>query len=424
MRNAGIIGRVAVVAILCTGGLAAGQDWGSVPILSHSAYQAVTSTGGSAYGGGFPVRLVGVVLNNTEDWLDPTPAYDPDVHYWRMGGEAEFFVQAVDLDGTPWDPDPAAAFSDFGGTACWMGQNYGNHIWHGDPMYSYTDAQWAAELARLNLLGGDGVTDPIRGGDLVEVRARAGLNYQGKMNVNEYHDSDFDREDDWDGYGSPGDGENHDFEVVRLVKGYGLPHATEIPLQFLKNEQDAFLFDPGRAVGGERYQSERVRLMRVWTTTTQSWAAKGVLTVTDGLRTFTLRLGFNAAFDGTELFAPGESFDVVGIMNQSDPTGRGGYNLLVMSPADVHLASLPGDLNHNGVVDLDDLTVLGTFYGRPGPLGWRHGDFNFDGMVDLDDLTLLGTFYGMTRERAAIPEPATLALLTVLGAAGLSRRRH
>ena len=39
------------------------------------------------------------MLNNTEDWLDPTAAYDPGVHLWEFGGEAEYYVQAVDLTG-------------------------------------------------------------------------------------------------------------------------------------------------------------------------------------------------------------------------------------------------------------------------------------------------------------------------------------
>ncbi len=87
------------------------------------------------------------------------------------------------------------------------------------------------------------------------------------------------------------------------------------------------------------------------------------------------------------------------------------------------VAVLPGDINLDGVVDLDDITVLGTFYGRDGLRVWREGDLNGDGRVDLDDLTILGTAYGRTGGAPVpVPEPATAGLL-LLGAGGLLRRR-
>ncbi len=52
-----------------------------------------------------------------------------------------------------------------------------------------------------------------------------------------------------------------------------------------------------------------------------------------------------------------------------------------------------GDVNLDGRVDLDDLTVLGTFCGLDGQ-GWAQGNLVGQGTVDLDDLTVLGTFYG------------------------------
>jgi hypothetical protein len=310
-----------LLALCMVGAVAAAasaQVWNNVSFVDHSVYQEVNADGSSAYSGGFPVRMIGVVLSNTEDWLDPTPAYDPGVHLWQLGGEAEFSVQATDLDGTPWDTDPGAAFDDFGGTSCWMGQNYGNHIMRQDPSFSYTDAEWTAELGRLNLFGGDGVTDPLRAGDLVEIRARAGLPYKGKMNVNELHTND----------------PAMDFEIVVLQEGYGLPAPTPISLSDLKTAGDAFIFDPTRQAGGERYQGEMVQLMDVRVASTQTWTTESLVAVTDGVRTFTVRLGANGSFDGTELFGVGERFNVVGIMNQADSSGQGGYQLLAMSPAD------------------------------------------------------------------------------------------
>jgi len=53
----------------------------------------------------------------------------------------------------------------------------------------------------------------------------------------------------------------------------------------------------------------------------------------------------------------------------------------------------PADADFDNDVDLDDLTILGTFYNRPGTYGWGQGDFDRDRDVDLDDLTILGTYY-------------------------------
>jgi len=321
---------IAVVAAL-TASVAAAQDWSAVPYVQHSTYQAVNADGSSAYSGGFPVRMVGVVLNNTEDWLDPTPAYTSTYVPFAMGGEAEFYMQALRRSTLPalgveyYDP------SDFGGTACWVGQNYGNLPFKGDPSFSYTDAEWTAELGRLNLCGGDGVTDPIRAGDLVEIRARGGLHYKGKMNVNEQHGNDA----------------ATDFEIVRLAGGFGLPAPTELALSDLKTPDDAFVFDATRQTGGERYQSTLVELQDVWVASSADWSADSDITVTDGVRTFNVHLGLNATFDGTDLFAPGDHFDVVGILDQSATHGTystDGYQLLAMNAADFTAIPEPAGL--------------------------------------------------------------------------------
>jgi hypothetical protein len=238
-----------------------------------------------------------------------------------MGGQAELFVQALDrstLDVLGLEYyDPA----DFGGTAAYMGQNYGNLPFKGDPYYSYTDAEWTAELGRLNFFGGDNVTDPIRAGDLVEIRARAGLHFRGKFNINEQHDKD----------------PAKDFEVVRLIPGFGLPAPALITLADLKNPDDTDIFDATRATGGERYQSTRVQLQNVWIDASPSWLAGSDLWVTDGTRTFRIRLGNNPTFDGTPWFDVEEPFDVVGVMNQSATDGTyctDGYYLMALDPAD------------------------------------------------------------------------------------------
>ncbi len=75
----------------------------------------------------------------------------------------------------------ATADDDFGGTALYMRKLI---PWNDDQNYS--DAEWAAEMQRINYP--DGTSQPFQRGDLIRVDARApGLFYNGKYNVNEQH---------------------------------------------------------------------------------------------------------------------------------------------------------------------------------------------------------------------------------------------
>jgi hypothetical protein len=62
-----------------------------------------------------------------------------------------------------------------------------------------------------------------------------------------------------------------------------------------------------------------------------------------------------------------------------------------------------GDANLDGLVNDDDVTIVGATYapGVPQP-HWALGDFDYNGFVDGDDVTLLGAFY----DPAAAPVPA------------------
>jgi hypothetical protein len=98
-----------------------------------------------------------------------------------------------------------------------------------------------------------------------------------------------------------------------------------------------------------------------------------------------------------------------------------------------------GDANLDGVVNDDDVTIVGAVY-APGVANasWANGDFDYNGFVDDDDVTLLGALYNPSLPPipapeagggvAAVPEPATWLMLTLggLGAGlfGWRRRRR
>jgi len=52
-----------------------------------------------------------------------------------------------------------------------------------------------------------------------------------------------------------------------------------------------------------------------------------------------------------------------------------------------------GDATLDGLVSLDDFTVLSDNFGTTGKL-WEHGDFNYDGSVNLTDHTILSANFG------------------------------
>jgi hypothetical protein len=82
-----------------------------------------------------------------------------------------------------------------------------------------------------------------------------------------------------------------------------------------------------------------------------------------------------------------------------------------------------GDVNLDGVVNDDDVTILGVTYapGVPQP-SWALGDVDYNGFVDDDDITLLGVFYNPTApplegggSLSAVPEPSTISLAVLAG---------
>lgn len=323
-----------IVALACSCSLA--QEY-----INHNDYQAVTSTGGRGYTDGedaFPITLIGVVLNNTEDWLDPTADYFFDGFSFEMGGEAEFYVQAVDLtgfdfSGTGYNPPASVQTGDFSGTACYMAQNYGN-TYRNDPMYSYSNTEWYSELDRLGLWrNGSEVAEEnlVRAGDLVVITANTGKYYKGKMNVNEDHSNEIE----------------NDFTVEILQKNYGLPDAIGISLSAIQDEYDVAIFDETRAAGGEFYQSTLVELTNVWFKDEDlaNWGSDADLTVTDSTgRTLNVHVGLNSVFDSMAVPKSGQLYDLTGILDQSSSSGMDGYQLLLLDPSYISQVPEPATL--------------------------------------------------------------------------------
>jgi hypothetical protein len=90
-----------------------------------------------------------------------------------------------------------------------------------------------------------------------------------------------------------------------------------------------------------------------------------------------------------------------------------------------------GDANLDGVVNDDDVTIVGAAYAPGTPqASWALGDFDYNGFVDDDDVTLLGVLYNPAAApipspessetapvvvAAAVPEPATWLSLALAG---------
>ncbi|MCX8108048.1 MAG: hypothetical protein N3G20_04520, partial [Verrucomicrobiae bacterium] len=290
----------------------------------------------------------------------------------QIGGQWQIFIQAVDP-------------GDRGGTALWMGQNYGNLAWIRDSAKSYTDEEWMAEVKRVS-------HDPVnnhrfRKGDLVEVTANRSLFYGGKRNINEAHSKD----------------PAADFTIVLVRAEYGLPEPELVTLADLVRPDDGDpktkedIFDPTRQTGGERYQGMRVRINGLRLVDGAGWGrtkwADRKCTVTDGQgRFFIVRTSLSGVGP-----VPTGKFDAIGILNQESGSGTDGmfgYELFVQEvlmhdpPAlEIRLISWPVTVMEFNLEFSDDLGS-GVWH----PLGKspirRHGSF-----VVSDDSDTKQRFY-------------------------------
>jgi len=111
----------------------------------------------------------------------------------------------------------------------------------------------------------------------------------------------------------------------------------------------------------------------------------------------------------TGTLAPGHyELQAVASANFDDMFPNGGNNGgsdgdLTLTFSGATTTQIPGDANHDGKVDFNDLLVLAQHYGLKTGQTYENGDFNADGGVGFDDLLILAQNYGRTSAAAVAP---------------------
>lgn len=306
-------------------------DAATVAEVPHSVLQANDQDGVPVYTATDKVVIEGVILNNPEYMLDPTPGQD------GMGGQWQIFVQ-------PDDPNDTAA------TAVWIGQNYSRVFY----IFSdYDDPYFVRELCAINF---DPDTDyRFNAGDKIRVEGYY-KSFGGKLNINEQHKVD----------------ENYNLAIELVEPAAGLPKPEVITLDMLKDSpgQSSFSFyGANRTQGVERYQGRLVRVNDVSIVDPQNWGPNSYIQVEDAEGyTFDIHLGTG---NGFEIFtAPTGPIDVIGIFNQDAPgcsVCDYGYEIwvtnydgngLVLTDRGQQRGNLPGDVNFDAKVDLVDFSII------------------------------------------------------------------
>jgi hypothetical protein len=298
----------------------------TVSEVTHWQFQAVDAGGEQTYKASDKVILEGVLLNNPADMLDPTPDKTITETY-NLGGQWQIYFQG---DG-----------NDHAGTAVFLGQLYNNLPWI--PLDGgYSNQEFIAELNRLNAA-------EFSPGDRIQVTGYY-LSYKGKLNINEQHQKNPD----------------HDFTIELIKQGVGLPQPEVVNLDQLKDVTDKFVFDAARTRGCEYYQGRLVKIEDVEFVDASDWRTNGQLLITDGTKTFPVKLGRgNGIYAGSNNLS--QRFDVIGIMDQESTDLKSGYRIYVMNydgngsvlaSREHRMADKPGDSNLDGGVDFVDLARL------------------------------------------------------------------
>jgi hypothetical protein len=298
----------------------------TVANVTHSDFQAVDASGEHVYNATEKVAIEGILLHNPADMLDPKPD-DTITDTYNVGGQWQIFFQGEGQD--------------HAGTAVWMGQLYNNLPWVA-PDGGYSNEEFASELGRLNAAR-------FSPGDRIRVTGYF-LSYNGKLNINEQHSNNPD----------------HDFTIELLERGVGLPRPEAVTLDDLKDIDDEFIFDPARKTGCEYYQARLIKIENVSFADAGDWGPDGELVITDGVKTFPVKLGRgNGIYAGSNNLD--DTFDVIGIVDQESSDLIGGYRLYVMNydgngyvlaAREHRRADKPGDIDLDGVVDIDDFMEI------------------------------------------------------------------
>jgi hypothetical protein len=313
---------VLAAATLLVFAAAAGGNEPTVAEVTHQQLQAVNTNGVGTYIATDKVIITGIVLNNPEEILNPTPGTV------GMGGQWQIYIQGEG--------------SDHAGTAVYMGQNYSTVGGSGN----YTSEQLLSELCRINHDPNTGYT--FAAGDRVRVTGWYKF-YKGKMNVNEKHQTD----------------PFYDLDIELVTPAVGLPQPELITLNMVKDGNDQYIFDQTRTTGCEYYQGRLVRVNDVNIVDTNDWAPDGTVTIRDNSgRTFPVKLGIGQGI--ARYGCPTGQIDVIAIFDQ-ESTGftvcKDGYRLwvpdydgngLVLTDRGHERGNLPGDINTDYKVDFID----------------------------------------------------------------------
>jgi len=295
---------------------------------THSSIQAIDADGYGVHPDlvtTAKVTVEGIVLNRPDFMLNASPNEN------ALLGAGAMWQILIQGEG-----------DDHAGTAVWMGQCYDN-VWGSG---TYSNQQWLDEIYSVS-------HDPQTGyefapGDRVRVTGLLKF-YGGKTNINERHNTD----------------PANDLTIELIEPAVGLPQPEVITLDDVKDGNDNFIFDANRQFGCEYYQGRLVKINNVGFVDANSWGLDETLSITDGEKTFPIKLGrgWGIRQGSNNLVEP---FDVVGIFDQEGGL-KDSYRIWVLNYdgngkvlTDRAYAryNLPGDIDRSGRVDFLDLVWL------------------------------------------------------------------